>query len=197
MTGEQWREACVVGLVAFCNHGPCCAATAFTDLRELESLSSEALDTLMRDFVNLDVFGRQQRRMVSCPPHVHRAYTLGRARRDRMEQRRAGRSQVTASLPNVQFVFEDDKDDWQRENFSNMSVDEAVLAVAAWDNTEAEDMEQTKARDREKSPGDAEQKVIHERMKTKLREWQVSVKELHNAVLAAGLQVPARPSWLS
>ena len=197
MSAEQWREACVVALVAFCNHGPCCAATTFTDLRELESLSADALDTLMSDFVHLDSLGRSQRRIVSCPPHVSRAYTLGRARRDRMEQRRAGRSQVTAALPHVQFVFEDDKDEWQRKSFSDMSADESVSAVAAWANAEAEDVDEAKVRDSEKAPGDAEEKVMHERMKAKLREWQVSVKELHNAVLAAGLQVPARPSWLN
>ena len=44
---------------------------------------------------------------------------------------------------------------------------------------------------------EAEEKAMHERMKMKLREWQVSAKELHIAVLAAGLQVPLRPSWLN
>ena len=152
----------------------------------------------MEDFVHLDSSAREQRRMVSCPPHVRRAYTLGRARRDRMEQRRTGRLQVTASsLPKVQIVTEHDKDEWQRKKFCDMSAEEAVLAAVAWSTAETEDVEAAKARDREKSPGEAEEEAAHQRMKRKLGEWQVSVKELHNAVLAAGLQVPARPSWLN
>ena len=197
MTPEQWREACVVALVAFCNHGPCCAATTFTDLRELESWSSEKLDTLMHDFVHLDRADRKTRQIVSCPPHVFRAYTLGHARRDRMEQQKAGRVEITKALPKLKYAVEESKDDWQRKRFSDMSVDEVSRARAAWADAEAADIEETKDRDREKGPGDARDKVIHERMKAKLREWQVSVRELHNAVLAADLQVPARPSWLN
>ena len=197
MTPEQWREACVVALVAFCNHGPCCAATTFTDLRELESWSLEKLDTLMHDFVHLDRADRKTRQIVSCPPHVFRAYTLGHARRDRMEQRKAGRVEVTKALPKLKYAVGESKDDWQRKRFSDMSVDEVSRACAAWADAEAADIEETKDRDREKGPGDARDKVIHERMKAKLREWQVSVRELHNAVLAAGLQIPARPSWLN
>ena len=184
-------------LVAFCNHGPCCAATTFTDLRELESWSSEKLDTLMHDFVHLDRADRKTRQIVSCPPHVFRAYNLGHARRDRMEQQKAGRVEITKALPKLKYAVEESKDDWQRKRFSDMSVDEVSRARAAWADAEAADIEETKDRDREKGPGDARDKVIHERMKAKLREWQVSVRELHNAVLAAGLQIPARPSWLN
>ena len=151
----------------------------------------------MHDFVHLDAVKRRERRLVSCPPHLARAYILGHARRTRMEERRAGRAQVTASLPKVKFVFQDDQDEWQRKTFADMGTDEVTIAQAAWANAEAQDIDEAKTRDGVKTPGEADEKSMHDRMKMKLREWKVSVKELHNAVLAAGLQVPGRPSWLN
>ena len=40
MNAEQWREACILALLAYCNHGPCCAATTFADLKSLQALGS-------------------------------------------------------------------------------------------------------------------------------------------------------------
>ena len=196
-TAEQWRESCVVALVAFCNHGPSCTGTTFTDLAVLEGMSSKALEKLMHDFIHLNDSARKQRGIISCPPHVKRAYTLGRVRRDRIEQRRAGKKQVTASLPQVKLVYEDDAHGWQRKKFSDMSKAEADIAARTWTKAEQDDIEDAKLRDSEKDPGEAEENAIHMRMKKKLAEWKVSVKELHDTVLVAGLQVPSRPSWLN
>ena len=112
-------------------------------------------------------------------------------------KRKVGRAQVTTSLPQVKFVFEDEKDEWQHKSFADMSVDESTIAQAAWAHAEAEDIDEAKARDSGKSPGEADEKTMQDRMKMKLRDWKVSVRELHDAVVAAGLQVPARPSWLN
>ena len=53
MTAEQWREACILALVSFCNHGPCCAETTFVSLKSLQALPPDALEALMHDFASL------------------------------------------------------------------------------------------------------------------------------------------------
>ena len=78
-----------------------------------------------------------------------------------------------------------------------MSADESAAARAAWANAEAEDADEAKGRDGVRALDEVDEKSVHERMKMKLREFQVTVRELHNASLAAGLPVPGRPSWLN
>jgi len=197
MTSEQWREACILALMAFCNHGSCCASTTFRDVNELEEMDSDKLEMLMHDFVHLDGEQRLVRMMTSCPPHVSRACTLGHARRKRMEERKAGRARVSAVLPNVKYIFAEENHGWQGKTTANMSADEASASQTAWTIAEAEDIEEAKSRDVDRSPDGADESAIHERMKTYVRQWQVTVRELHNATLAAGLQVPGRPSWLN
>ena len=99
MTAEQWREACIHALVAYCNHGPCCASTTFVDLQSLESLSPDALEALMHDFVTLKPHQRLQKRMAQCPPHLRTNYLLGDARRRRAEERKLSCPPVAAGTP--------------------------------------------------------------------------------------------------
>ena len=67
MNAEQWREACILALLAYCNHGPCCAATTFADLKFLQALPPDALEALMHNFATLGPEKRRQRRMASWP----------------------------------------------------------------------------------------------------------------------------------
>ena len=78
MTAEQWRQACILALMAYCNHGPCCAFTTFADLKSLEDMAPEALEVLMHDFVHLTADERKARVMTSCPPHLGRELSTRR-----------------------------------------------------------------------------------------------------------------------
>ena len=40
MTAEQWREACILALVSYCNHGPCCAETTFAEFKILAGVAA-------------------------------------------------------------------------------------------------------------------------------------------------------------
>ena len=79
MTTERWKESCVFALMAYCNHGPCCAATTFADLEALQALPLNNLETLMHDFVHLSDSDRKARKMTVCPPHLRRNFQLGHA----------------------------------------------------------------------------------------------------------------------
>ena len=197
MTAEQWREACIHALVAYCNHGPCCASTTFVDLQSLESLSPDALEALMHDFVTLEPQQRLQRRMAQCPPHLRRNYLLGDARRRRAEERKLSCPQVAAALPKVKYVFADDEAGWMYKQTADMDSDELQLATEAWRLADAEDRADTEEAARLCQPDDPDQSEIHAHMKAKLHSFKVEHRELHNATLAAGLAVPARPSWLN
>ncbi len=50
MTPEQWREDSIPALMAYCNHGPCCADTTFRGLKDLEELAPDDLEALMLAF---------------------------------------------------------------------------------------------------------------------------------------------------
>jgi len=76
MTPEQWREACILALIAYCNHGACCASTSFTDLKSLEEMAPDTLEALMQDFVHLKSDERKARFMASCPPHLGMDFRL-------------------------------------------------------------------------------------------------------------------------
>ena len=138
MTAEQWREACIHTLVAYCNHGPCCASTTFVDLQSLESLSPDALEALMHDFATLEPQQRLQRRMAQCPPHLRRTYLLGDACRRRAEERKLESPQVAAALPKVNYVFADAEDGRMHKQSADTDGDELQLADKAWRSADAE-----------------------------------------------------------
>ena len=197
MNAEQWREACILALLAYCNHGPCCAATTFADLKSLQALPPDALEALMHDFATLGPEERRQRRMASCPPHLRNKYRLGDLRRRRLEERKLSRPVVTASLPKVKFVFANEKEDWTVKPTGNMDESEFKDAKHAWRAADAEEREIAEEADKDIQPDEPERTSIHERMKTQLLKFRVETSQLHNATLAAGLAVPSRPSVLS
>ena len=198
MTSQRWNEACVFALMAYCNHGPCCADTTFADLAALQALPSEELEALMLDFVHLPAGDRKAREMTACPPHLKRNFHLGHARRLRAEERRLSRPQVSAALPKVTYLFQDDEEEsWKSKCTQDMDTEELKAAKSSWTSADIDDAEEAKQQDASAEGEDAEPSLIRSRMQACLRQWKVTSRELHNATLAAGLPVPVRPSWLS
>ena len=185
MTPEQWREASILALMAYCNHGPCCADTTFRGLRDLEELAPDELEALMLAFATAKPEERLRRKMTSCPPHLRRNYLLGDARRRRAEERKLSRPRVAAALPDVNQVFEEDGPVWMHKPMAEMG-DDLELAKKAW--LAAEDEE----------GGDIDEDLeIREGMKGELNRRRITQRELHDATLLCGLAVPERPSLLN
>ena len=194
MTPEQWREATILVLMAYCNHGPCCADTTFRGLKDLEALSPDDLEALMLAFATAKPEERLGRKMTSCPPHLRRNYLLGDARRRRAEERLLSRPRVAASLPKVKYVFEEDGPIWRHKPTAEMG-DDLALAKKAW--CTAEDDEKADLDERAKLCQSDEDLKIRERMKECLNRLKIKHSELHDATLLAGLAVPQRPSTLN
>ena len=66
-----------------------------------------------------------------------------------------------------------------------------------WRLADAEDVDDASEMDSARAPQEPDQGFIRAGMQVRLRQWKVTRRELHNATLAAGLPVPARPSWLN
>ena len=184
-------------LMAYCNHGPCCADTTFADLQALQALSADELETLMQDFVHLSGSDRDARDMTACPPHLQRNFQLGHARRLRAQERQLSRPQAATALPKVTYVFVDDnQDSWKGKRIQDMDAEEIRASKSSWAMADDEDAEEAKQQDSTHEGQDADVTTIRARMQACLLQWKVTVRELHNATLAAGLPVPERPSWL-
>ena len=197
MTSEQWRQACILALIAYCNHGACCASTTFTDLKSLEEMAPDTLEALMQDFAHLTREERKERGMTSCPPHLERNFHLGDCRRRRAEERKLSRPMVAAALPQVKYVFAEEEDSWKYKRTLDMDTDEVKTSKSMWALADAEDVEDAAELDSARAPEEPDQGSIRTGMQACLRQWKVTWRELHNATLAAGLPVPARPSWLN
>ena len=99
-------------LLAYCNHGDCCATT-FKNSADLDSRADEDVRNLAELFVVASAAERVQRRLTACPPHVRKNWLLGVARREREEARKLSTKSVIQALPAIKFVFEeDDQLDW-------------------------------------------------------------------------------------
>ena len=193
MTSERWREACVFALMAYCNHGPCCADTTFADLASLEAMAPDDLEALMQDFVQLAGAERKAREMTTCPPHLERNYRLGHARRARAEERKLSHGQVAVALPQVKYVFADaEEESWKCKCTQDMDGEEVQASKSTWALAEAEDAEEAAQLDATHVAEEADLAPIRARMQACLRQWKVTAGELHNATLAAGLPVPVR-----
>ena len=198
MTPERWREACIFALMAYCNHGPCCADTTFANLASLEAMAAADLEALMHDFVHCSSSDPKDRDMTACPPHLHRNYQLGHSRRVRAEERKLSRPQVASALPTVKYVFvTQDGDSWKFKSTQDMDNAEIQASKSMWAQAQAEDEEEAQQQDATHEGDEPDLTSIRARMQSCLRQWKVTVRELHNATLAAGLPVPVRPSWLN
>ena len=136
--------------------------------------------------------------MTACPPHLHRNYQLGHARRVRAEERKLSRPQVASALPTVKYVFvTEDGDSWKFKSTQDMDNAEIQASKSMWAQAQAEDEEEAQQQDATHEGDEPDLTSIRARMQACLRQWKVTVRELHNATLAAGLPVPVRPSWLN
>jgi hypothetical protein len=202
-TDEQWRDASLWTLLAYCNHGNACEAT-FRDIEHLKSLPLEALDDLTRKFVLASAEERLEQEMTKCPPHVFKNWHLGCARRERAEQQKMSVSKISEAIrKHPRFVFAEEETSWRQCYTTDMTVEDLASAKLAW--KEAEDAEEARVEVAEDDGTDADKlcppketaairKRMHGFMRVRLK-W--THRELHDAVLTAGLQIPTLPSLLT
>ena len=133
---------------------------------------------------------RATKRIAECPPHVRKNWQLGVARKRRQEERKHSQTTVAAAMPRVTFVFQEDVV-WQSKQWSDMTADEQEMATKAWRAPEDADAADTE-------PGSAsseEQRDIRKRMSAfMVKDLHWTSKELHDAVVIAGMSGPAMPS---
>ena len=198
---EQWEQACRWALLAYCNHGECCAEITFRDKSELDNFPSEKQHELMREFVFASPEERAKQRMTQCPPHIRKKYLRGLARLERMEMRKHTREKVTASMSKVRFVFTEEGG-WSIKSYADMSSEEQQSAKTAW--LEAEETEQDRdqaaaSHDGQALPAPTDEVEIRKRMKEFMqKQLKWTHRELHDALLSAGLSAPvAQPSLVN
>jgi hypothetical protein len=130
-------------------------------------------------------------RFAQCPPHIRKNWQLGVARKQRQEERKLSHSKVAASIAKIKFVFEEDVV-YRSKQYCDMNSEEQEMAVKEW--REAEDSE-SQSLTGVPSEEDAD---IRRRMKdymTKTLKW--THKELHDAVVIAGISAPETPSMVN
>lgn len=208
---SQWLDSCKWMLLAYCNHGDCCATT-FKNSADLDSFADEDVRNLAERFVMTPAAERVQCRLTACPPHVRKNWLLGVARREREEARKLSTKSVIQALPAIKFVFEeDDQLDWCMKSFSDMTQDEKDVAKSKWKEADAneeaielaaigqdDDVAVTPLQDSEVSRLSTEDAAIRGRMRKCMTldlKWGHS--ELHDALVAAGLNMPTRPSLIN
>ena len=194
-TDAQWKDACFWTLLAHCNHGELCATT-FRDAAHLGTFDDAAVADLTRRFVRASPEERAEMRMAPCPPHVAKAWHLGMARREAAEERRHSTNRVTQSLTSVKYVFTEMSDPWQQMLWETMSSEDQAAASQAWQKAEyppgsasAEDKDEAQLLAEEEDA--AIDKAMVAFMRNDLK-W--THRELHDALLTAGVSVPLVPS---
>ena len=78
-----------------------------------------------------------------------------------------------------------------------MHTDEMKTSKSTWALADAEDVEDASEMDSARALEEPDQGSIRAGMQVCLCQWKVRGRKLRNATLAAGLPVPARPSWLN
>lgn len=187
-TQAQWRDACYWTLLAHCNHGEPC--TTFCDATHLETFTDEQIDELLTFFVTGAPEERITKRIADCPPHVKKNWQLGVARRQRQQGRKHSQDAVTTAMSQVRFVFHEEVF-WHNKLFADMTTEDQDMATKAWRQAEYDDVACIE-------PGGAsseEQRDIRKRMSAFiLKDLHWTSKELHDAVVIAGISAPATPS---
>ena len=194
-TDAQWKDACFWTLLAHCNHGEQCTTT-FRDADHLATFDDAAVAELTQHFVMASSKERADMRMAPCPPHVKKAWHLGMARRVAAEERRHSTSRVTKSLSSVKYVFTELPESWEQMLWENMDSDDQAAATQAWQKAEfapgsasAEDKDEAQVLEEEEDA--AIDKAMVAFMRHDLK-W--THRELHDALLTAGVSVPLVPS---
>ena len=194
-TDEQWKEACYWTLLAHCNHGEQCANT-FRDAADLATFHDATLAELMQRFVTASSEERAAMRMAPCPPHVAKAWHLGMARREAAAERLLPTSRVTKSMHSVKYVFTDTTETWQQMLWDTMTAEDQTEATQAWQKAEfapgSASVEETGEAEVLAAEEDVE---IGKAMAAFIRkDLKWTHRELHDALLTAGVSVPSVPS---
>ena len=93
-------------------------------------------------------------------------------------------------MPKVTFVFEDDKLSWATQAWADMDAEDQALARKAW--AAAEDEEK---REPSECGELCENAAIRQRMQQyMLHKLKWTHRELHDALVTAGMSIPLRPS---
>ncbi len=202
-TEAQWRDACFWTLLAHCNHGRACAGT-FRDADHLSQFADESVSELMERFATASLADRAEARMAPCPPHIAKAWHLGMARRTRAEERKHSVSRVAAAIApaaKVSYVFVEEQADWRQMPWEDMTEADQEEATQAWHKAEqtargtAGQRDRPDVRDEAAVAEEEENEKIGEAMKAFIRkDLKWTHKELHDALLVAGVATPSAPS---
>ena len=201
-TDSEWFSSARNALLAYCNHGP--RSKTFASVVELDAMEDECVGSLLDRFVNTPKEQRLELGFCSCPPFLRRAWLLGKARAKREDARKRPRDTVLSSLTSAscpRFVFEEDQSSrWMDVCFHAMSEEQQNAAKADW--REALDKEENLDPPAPGSGGqptdeDVDAREIRDRMRQFMRKdlhWEE--KDLHDAVVLAGMAAPHTPSVL-
>ena len=194
-TDKQWQDACFWTLLAHCNHGDVCKNT-FTDADQLETFSFEQVHALTEFFVMASAQDRLEQRLAPCPPHVRKAWHLGMAKRARAEQRKLSCAQVTSSMQQVKYVFTEEAT-WGTKLWTDMNAEEQVSAEDAWKKAEYQEGEAARNEvDEDKLCNLEEDQNVRKRMVVYMqKQLKWTHRELHDALIIAGLSAPGSPSF--
>ena len=194
-TDAQWRDACFWTLMARCNHGEARKGT-FRDADHLATFSDDAVADLMQRFVMAAPESRLGARLAPCPPRIANAWFMGIARRRRAEEKKRPAPLVASALAQVNYTFVEEAAGWTQ------MMREAMAAPDEEEATEARRQAEIRpVSDSAEGAGEpavleeAGNKHIDEAMMALIRnELKWTHRELHDALLVAGVAVPPIPS---
>ena len=96
----------------------------------------------------------------------------------------------------VAYGLSQEDGEWDGDSVFKLFAAEVKVKVEYEEDPNEEEAEDAKTQDTSEQGSEVDVSMIHRRMHSLLRTWKVSSRELHNATLAAGLQVPEQPSAL-
>ena len=194
-TDAQWRDACIWTLLAHCNHGDICKGT-FRDADHLATFSDDAVAELMQRFATLGAAERASARLAPCPPHIAKAWHLGVARRRRAEEKKCSITRVASAIAPVKYIFVEEPADWRQMLWEDMTEADQEEATEAWRKAEIRPVSDSpELRDAAAVAEEEENNQIQEAMDAFIRkDLKWTHRELHDALLVAGVAVPSLPS---
>ena len=170
----------------------------------MSQFSDESVAELMERFATDSPADRAKARMAQCPPHIAKAWHLGMARRSRAEERKHSAARVAAAIApvkKVNYIFVEEQADWRQMPWEDMAVTDQEEATQAWHKAEqagpgsARQHDGPEVRDEAAVAEEEENEKINEAMKAFIRkDLKWTHRELHDALLVAGIATPSVPS---
>ena len=151
----------------------------------------------MERFVLTPSAERASSRLAPCPPHIRKAWHLGMARRKAAAEKQHPMSRVANMLATTtyKFVFEQGAS-WKEMPWDSMTEEDQVEASHAWKKAEYPPVSDS-VDEKERSAvleKDEDEEIAQAMVKFMEKQMRWSHKELHDALLAAEVAVPAVPS---